>query len=249
MKLPDAAGYELWLLRLGSLDFEPGDVLPDRPATVCANALLLRGHGRTLLVDAGSGPADVLWPGAGGLEEALEADGFAAADIEAVVLTHFDFDHSGGVLAGTWPDDVRPAFPRVIVSEVDLGVGRPGEPPAWDVGTRVRELYGQADRLDVAEDGVEFLPGLRLVSAPGHCPGHCVLLVGDEFVYAADVLHHEEHVAHPEWDSRFDADPGLAIETRRAWLARLAESGTPVAFSHVPARGRIGPGPSWIPNA
>src|SRR5207248_5172707 len=64
MRLPDAAGWEVSLLCVGSLEFEAGTVLPDAAATVPVNVLLLRGHGETLPVDAGSGPADVLWPGA-----------------------------------------------------------------------------------------------------------------------------------------------------------------------------------------
>jgi glyoxylase-like metal-dependent hydrolase (beta-lactamase superfamily II) len=241
MRLPDAAGYEVRLLDVGSLSFEAGDVLPDKPVTTCVNALLLRGHGGTLLVDAGSGPADVLWPGAAGLEEALAGEGVSAGEIDAVVLTHLDFDHAGGTLAGTWPDDVSPAFPHLVVSAADLDDVR-----ELEVGGRVVAAYEAAGVLEVVDDGAEFRPRLRLVSAPGHREGHCALLVGDEFVFAADVLHHETHIEHPEWDRKFDADPELALETRRAWIAWLEQSGTPVAFTHIPTRGRIAPGPRWV---
>jgi glyoxylase-like metal-dependent hydrolase (beta-lactamase superfamily II) len=244
-RLPDAAGYEIWLLDVGSLDFEPGGVLPDRAATVCVNALLVRGPGETLLVDAASGPADVVWPGANKLEAAVADAGARLEEIDAVVLTHLDFDHAGGALAGTWRDDLRPAFPRAILSAVDFPGKRPVEPEDWDVGTPLIAMYRAAGALDLVEDGAELRPGIRLVSAPGHRPGHCVLEFGDEFVFGADLLHHEEHVKHPEWDMLADVDAGLALETRRRWIDRLAAEGTPVAFSHLPARGRILPGPSW----
>jgi glyoxylase-like metal-dependent hydrolase (beta-lactamase superfamily II) len=244
MRLPDARGYELRLLDVGSLSFEAGDVLPDRPVTTCVNALLVRGRGQTLLVDAGSGPADVLWPGAAGLQSALAGEGVEVDEIDAVVLTHLDFDHAGGTLVGTWPDDVRAAFPRLVVSAVALEEVR-----ELQVAGRVLAAYEGEGALELVEDGVEFRPGLRLVSAPGHRQGHCALLVGDEFVFAADVLHHETHIEHPEWDRKFDADPELALETRRTWIERLAESGTPVAFTHIPSRGRVLPGPVWSPDA
>src|SRR4051812_894612 len=221
-RLPDAAGYEVWLLNVGSLSFEEGELFPDRAETICVNALLLRGHGETLLVDAGSGPADVIIPGAALLHEALGSAGASADEVDAVVLTHLDFNHSGGALVGTWPDDVRPAFARACVSAVDFGVRRPNEPDDWDVGTRLVAAYEEAGGLERVEEGVEFRPGLRLVSAPGHSPGHCVLLVGDEFLYGADLVHHTEHIARPELDSVFDADPDLALATRRHWLERLA---------------------------
>jgi glyoxylase-like metal-dependent hydrolase (beta-lactamase superfamily II) len=244
-RLPDAAGYELWLLCVGRMDFAPGQALADRAVSICVNALLLRGHGLTVLVDAGSGPADSIHPGAALLDEALESADVTSDEIDAVVLTHLDFDHAGGVLAGTWPDEVRGAFPRVVISSVDFGQRRPAEPDDWDTGTRVIRAYGQDGRLEQAASGVEFMPGLRLVSAPGHRPGHCVLLVGDELVHAADLLHHEEHVEAPEHDNWSDADPEVALRTRLAWLERLARDETPVVFSHFSGRGRILPAYQW----
>ena len=243
-RLPPAAGYEAALLCVGSLQFEAGTVLPDAAATVPVNVLLLRGHGETLLVDAGSGPADVLWPGAARLDEALAAVGLGAANIDGVVLTHLDFDHAGGALAGVWRDDLRPAFPRAVVSAVDLDVVRSSD--LW-LAQRVLDLYEPVG-LELVADGEEFRPGLSLVSAPGHRAGHCVLRVGDDLVHCADVLHHEAHIEHPEWAGHFDADRERALETRRAWLARLAETGTPAVFSHVATAGRVLPGGRWAPS-
>lgn len=245
LRLPDAAGYEAWLLCVGSLDFEPGALLPGA-VTIPVNALLLRGHGETLLVDAGSGPADPIWPGAAELEPALAAAGARPGEIDAVVLSHLDFDHCGGALAGSWPDRLRPAFPRVVLGAVGYGDLRPGEPDDWNVGTPLLAAYKREAAVEQVPDGAEFRSGLRLVSAPGHRPGHAILLVGDELVYGADLLHHAEHVVHPEWDTT-DADPALALATRTGWIERFAASAVPLVFSHLEGRGLIAPGPAWQP--
>ncbi|MEZ5100731.1 MAG: MBL fold metallo-hydrolase [Thermoleophilia bacterium] len=244
-RLEDSGGWQPWLLRLGVLEFEPGIFHPAERVAICVNALLLRGHGQTLLVDAGSGPADVLYPGAAALDEALALAGASRADVDAVVLTHLDFDHAGGVLDGEWGGALTAAFPRVVLSEVEIDFWRAHPGGGTDVSQPILAAY--ETRLELAPDGAEFLPGLRLVSAPGHRAGHCVLPIGDGLVHAADVMHCESHLEHPEWDSYFDADPEQGIATRLAWPERLAEQGVQVVFSHFPTAGRIGPGRTWIP--
>lgn len=245
-RLEDSGGWEPWLLRVGVLEFEPGIFNPTERVTLVVNAMLLRGHGRTLLVDAGSGPADVLYPGAAALDEALVAAGVTRAEIDAVVLTHLDFDHAGGVLDGEWEGELRAAFPRIVLSEVDIDYWRAHPGGGSDVSRPILDAYG--DRVDTVPDGGEVAPGLRLVSAPGHREGHCVLRIGDGLVHAADVLHHESHLEHPEWDSYFDADKEQGIATRIEWPDRLAAEGVRVVFSHVPTPGRIGPGRTWLPD-
>ena len=90
---------------------------------------------------------------------------------------------------------------------------------------------------------------LRLRRAPGHRTGHSILEVGDSFVYAVDVFQHPVHVEHPEWDTTFDADPELGLETRLSLLAELADRGATVAVAHIAEPGRIervGAGFRWV---
>src|SRR4051794_26449224 len=110
----EANSWTVSLLEVGVLPMDPTDMAPEGvlagPVRAPVNALLLRGHGRTVLVDAGSGPFISTWPGGtDDLAGQLEAEG-AAPDM--IVISHLDFDHFGGLVA-EGPDGLEPAFPGV----------------------------------------------------------------------------------------------------------------------------------------
>ena len=161
------------------------------------NVVVLRSVAQTVLVDAGPGFTTAWWPFEGihaDTSGALAAVGVAPADVDLVVLTHLDYDHAGGLLAGTWPDDLRLAFPdaRVVVHEDAVAAARAADPDAPDnVGTRLLELLAREGRLDVAADGDVVADGVTVRSAPGHRVGHVIVAVAgdDPFVFAADSFH------------------------------------------------------------
>ena len=205
------------------------------------NIVVLRGHGLTVLVDAGSGPLLPIWPGASEQPVEIEAD--------ILIATHLDWDHCGGFLAGTWPDDLEAAWPdkRVLAPAEAVAEARAGGQEGSVAPQVVAALEG---RIDEYADGAEPAPGIRLRTAPGHRTGHSIVEVGDSFLYAADAFHHALHVEHPEWDTEFDSEPEVGTETRLALLAELADSGTATAVAHISGFGRIeraGDGFRWVP--
>jgi glyoxylase-like metal-dependent hydrolase (beta-lactamase superfamily II) len=249
-------GWQIELLDCGSIELQ-GDALGPAfadPVMTPVMATLWRGHGRTALVDAGSGPCDVLWPGGAHLPEALERAGVAPAEITDIVLTHLDFDHSGGVVAGTWPEPIAPAFPSVPVhvAEFELDWWWSAEEQPTRVGPRILRTLREAGALQTFADGADVLPGVRARSAPGHCAGHAVLEVaGDDgpLLHFADVIHHRSHVEHPDWDGLYDRSAEIALTTRTALLAEAEERGAVLIASHIDAPGRIGRSnghPAWL---
>ena len=99
------------------------------------------------------------------------------------------------------------------------------------------------------EDGDEPAPGLRLRAAPGHRLGHSIVEIGASLVHMVDVVHHPLHVEHLQWDRTWDAEPEVALATRRTILAELAERDSTVVASHFTSPGRVegaGDGLRWV---
>ena len=242
IELPEAAGWQPTLIQVGTLPMKPELLAPegelDGMVDVPSNVLLLRGHGMTVLVDAGSGPHVGLWEGATeDLEGSLAAAGCRFEDVELLVMTHLDFDHAGGCCE----------FPRarMAVPEGAVAGGHGGDP-----GQQALDHFGALGRLDWVADGGSPAPGLVVRSAPGHRAGHSVVEVGDTLVHIADVVHHPFQVAHPSWDHVFDSDAGTALTTRFREFGRLAGSDVIVVSSHIVGPGRIerdADGYRWAP--
>jgi glyoxylase-like metal-dependent hydrolase (beta-lactamase superfamily II) len=201
------------------------------------NTLLLRGHGRTILVDAGSGPFVTTWDG--GTDELPEV--LAASDVspDLIVVTHLDFDHCGGLVVGS-DEGLKPAFPGVAVLAPAAAVAEArSELAPEDPAAQVIAALDREGLVEGYEDGDEPAPGIRLRSAPGHRLGHSIVEVGDSFVHAVDIVHHPLHVENLEWDRTWDFQPDVALATRTRILRELAQTGSTVVTSHFDSPGVI----------
>ncbi len=224
------------------------------------HVLLCRRDEVTLLVDCGVGVFDDAFEDiptrTTELRDLLAATGCAPDEITTVVLTHFDPDHSGGVVSGRYPEALEPTFPQAHVSVLDAALGLAegrGEARAEHAEELVSALRRHGVEVTGVPDGAQITEGARLLAAPGHREGHACLELtggGERFVFLADALHARDHIEHPEWDSLNDSDPDVALVTRRELIADLAGTGTVVACSHVGGFGRVersaGGTPVWI---
>ena len=247
----EANGWTVSLLEVGALPIEATDLAPEgvlsSPVRTPVNALLLRDHDRTILVDAGSGPFVTLWPGA--TDELAARLDAAGATPDLIVITHLDFDHSGGLVADGGSDGLVPAFPGVPVLAPAAAVAEARDATDESPASRVIAALDLAGLLNGYEDGDEPAPGLHLRSAPGHRLGHSILEIGNSFVHVVDIVHHPLQVEHLDWDRTWDFEPEVALATRRRILTELAESGSTVVASHFASPGRIeraGDGLLWV---
>jgi glyoxylase-like metal-dependent hydrolase (beta-lactamase superfamily II) len=114
-------------------------------------------------------------------------------------------------------------------------------------------LFG--DRLRPFEHDTEILPGVRVIDAAGHTPGHSAVLLdsrGERLLCVGDLFYDPLQLSHPEWCTPWDHDTALAVRARRRLLERAADEHLLVHAYHMPFPGlgaiaRRGGGYRWEP--
>ncbi|MGE3911065.1 MAG: MBL fold metallo-hydrolase [Chloroflexota bacterium] len=213
---------------------------------VGVNCLLVRSGERRILLDTGGGQTLALErsQNCGRLFESLAAFGVAPGDIDTVVISHAHWDHAGGASVRSG-DAWLPAFPNANYwlwrGEWDYWMNPAlADRPAFldDVLPPLVEHK----RLELADSEIEVAPGVRIITAPGHTPGHlCVALTSglEMGVYTGDMFHHASQIEHPEWSPLFDVLPELSAETRRAIFERARREGQILLTAHLPTPGIV----------
>ncbi|MCP4540571.1 MAG: MBL fold metallo-hydrolase [Chloroflexi bacterium] len=209
---------------------------PFEGAALDFNNLLIDTGETCVLVDTGWGCG--LFEKQGRLLEHLQAEGIAPADIEWIIFTHGDIDHTGGVLDA----DGTPVFPNAqyvmwktawqIWQATDWSA-YPEEMVVW--GQRVTQLL--RERGVWAETETEFLLGFQLVQSTGHRSHHTVLTVssaGERLLHLADAIVHSVLIDHVDWSWPGHSTPDEAREDKQRLLAWAADRNSLVFASHFP---------------
>ena len=210
------------------------------------NAMLVRGPGPTVLVDAGG--RDLMGDVAGHLPAALAEAGCSADAVQVLFVTHIHPDHIGGTVTA----DGAAAFANaeLVLPEAELAFWSDpvrGENDATaELYTLAQQMFAAyADRLRPLPDGGTIAPGLTAVPLPGHTPGHSGVRLeseGETLVNVVDIVHAQHlQLSDPDIAIGFDADPETARVTRKRMLAEAAEAGFVVTGGHLlhPALARI----------
>ncbi len=187
----------------------------------------------------GYGPA--IEPLVGRLGDRLAAAGAPAAELAAVVFTHLHQDHCRGA---TWSGELT--FPRATgfahAAEVAFWSGAQAAGTAADehraAAREAIRLFG--GRLRPFGYDAEILPGVHIVDAAGHTPGHSAVLLesdGDRLLCAGDLFYDQLQLSHPGWGTPWDHDTARAVRARRRVLDRAARERLLVHAYHMPFPG------------
>jgi glyoxylase-like metal-dependent hydrolase (beta-lactamase superfamily II) len=118
-----------------------------------------------------------------------------------------------------------------------------GFTPAPMVDIARRNLEPMRDRLSLVDDGAEVVPGIRVVAAAGHTPGHVALSItsdGEQLLHISDVVLYPLHLEHPEWVPVFDILPEEAAASKHRIFDRAAEQQALVFAHHFPPFPNLG---------
>jgi glyoxylase-like metal-dependent hydrolase (beta-lactamase superfamily II) len=208
------------------------------------NCLLIRSGGRVALVDAGLGVEKAMEWGepTGRLMDSLAASGVTADQVDLVIISHAHLDHIGGLTVAADGGRV-PVFARArhyfCQAEWDFWASEEAAAQFPDLagwaGAHLPVL-SQAGLVELISEETDVLPGVRLVPAPGHTPGHLVVALasGDEAaLYLGDAVLDEANFAHPDWVSVFEWNPGMAVATRKALIDRAIAENQLLIGSHL----------------
>jgi glyoxylase-like metal-dependent hydrolase (beta-lactamase superfamily II) len=208
--------------------------------------LVVLGHGRTMIIDAGIGdkmdPKNTDIYGIQrerSLDESLHRVGIPADAMDVVLASHLHFDHAGGFTKHCDDGSLCPRFARAEY------VIRRGE---WDDAThpheRNRASYLAENYVPLHEAGLvrfmeadgDVMPGVRAVRTGGHTKHHTVIYIesrGRTAVFAADLIPTTAHVDVP-WIMAYDLYPMETLEFKRSFVREAIDREYLVFFEHDP---------------
>lgn len=206
------------------------------------NAFLVQAPNHVILVDAGIGGES------GHLMKQLNYAGIDASKVDLILITHFHFDHIGGL---TSPEGKK-LFPNAIVRVSKA------ESDFWmrDASLIPENLRERAGKIKVVlapyistKSYLPFLPdenlgdGIKAISANGHTPGHTVYSFsskGKELWCIGDLIHFGlVQFEHPSVGITFDSNGQMAIASRIDFFQRAAKAHIVLAGAHLPEMVRL----------
>lgn len=227
------------------------------------NCILIRSHGRNILIDTGVGNKEsarrqLVKPDPNGrLLDDLAASGVRPEEIDVVINTHLHFDHCGW---NTVKQDnkVVPTFPRARYL-VERG--------EWEAAThpneRTRGTYhaenfqplAETGQLELIEGEVAVTPEVTVMPVSGHTDDHvCVLITsgGEKGLYIGELAQYPVMLERLAWISAFDILPLVTLENKRRLVEQAAREGWHIIGVHLPYPGigklvEEGSRRKWVP--
>ena len=230
------------------------------PFDTSVNAFLINTGTKLVLIDTGCG--SLFGPTAGNLLTNLKAAGYRPEQIDEVYLTHMHPDHAGGLMiAGklAFPNAVLRASKRDAdfwLNEANLEKSPAAMKDFFKGAMASVNPYIDAGKFKPFEGDTPLVPGIAVIAAPGHTPGHSIYSIesrGQKMMLWGDLVHVSAvQFREPSVTIQFDVDSQGAATQRLQAYADAAKAGYLVGTAHLsfPGLGHIraeGKGYAWVP--
>ncbi|MBZ0157777.1 MAG: MBL fold metallo-hydrolase [Alphaproteobacteria bacterium] len=159
----------------------------------------------------------------------LASLGLRREDIDYVLLTHYDWDHSAGVVMQE-EGELKLTFPRArhVVQRKEwedvLHPNRRSGSTYWPVNS---ELLRQSGNLELVDGAEEVVDGIRVLLSGGHTRGHQIITMesrGERAIHLGDLLPTHAHF-NPLWITAYDNFPLDSIAMKEQWERWALEHG------------------------
>lgn len=208
--------------------------------------LLIRGNGKTVLVDTGIGHkfspklVDIykVDHSSRTLEGSLKSLNVSLSDITDVIVTHLHFDHCGGCTYYKGKE-LKPTFPNAKYWIQNKQWEWGNNPTEKDKASFIDENFTSLKQwgcLELTDGEFQFLPGIDILVTKGHTPGHQLVKISDgknTVVYAGDTVPMSNHVQIP-WNMAYDNEPLITMKEKRALLQKAVLEDWIIIFEHDP---------------
>lgn len=225
----------LWSQRL------PADELNRVP--IAHNILLVRGRGRTVLIDTG---IDAKLPDKlqrlyaiepSRLQAELARFGVTPADVDTVLLTHLHFDHAGGNTIKEPDGALVPTFPKATYLVQREDAREFHEPSPRGQASYLPDNYQPLvdhGQLELLDGPTEVLPGIWARPTGGHTAAHQIVTItggATTLAFCADLIPTSHHL-NPAWTMGYDNFPLDVVTQKNRLLAQAKAENWLLVFEH-----------------
>jgi len=169
----------------------------------------------------------------------LKLLGIDRHDIDHVILTHYDFDHAGGVIMQEEDGKLALTFPNakhILQKKEWDDVQSPNIRTINTYWPLNNELLRNNTVLALIEGDREIVPGISVHHTAGHNGGHQAVELSSEgatALHLGDLLPTHAH-ANPLWVMAYDNFPLDAIKQKKLWIGRGVAEQAWFTFYHDP---------------
>ncbi len=216
----------------------------DNLIRITTRCMLVQDGNRNILIDTGMGDkrGDKYYSyryrsDESGISRPLKNTGRSPADITDILFTHLHDDHVGGATRINDSGEIEEIFPNAAYW-CSLAQWE------WSKNSNKREAAAffrdnldpleKSGRLNLIEQGGQWMPGIELRIFNGHTRGQIIPLITackSCFVFAADFIPAMAYIPIP-WVPSVDVEPLLTLTEKETFLKEAEQKGYILIFQH-----------------